>query len=111
MSRVLKRPMFKMGGSTSAGITSGLSRQGYKAAGSVDWGEVDVISEQMKNRYGPVPKQGYNVYDFLTEWGLNMASSPPQGNVIQTAAATARDPYKTFLKGRFFNSLSASACV
>jgi hypothetical protein len=29
-----------------------------------------------------------------------MASSPPQGNVIQTAAATARDPYKNFLKGK-----------
>ncbi len=37
--------MFKMGGSTGAGITSGLSRRGYKEAGSVDWGEVDVISE------------------------------------------------------------------
>ena len=46
MSRVLKRPMFKMGGPADGGITSGLSRQGYKAAGSVDWGEVDVISEQ-----------------------------------------------------------------
>jgi hypothetical protein len=29
-----------------------------------------------------------------------MASSPPMGNVIQTAAGTAREPYKTFLKGK-----------
>ena len=29
MSRVLKRPMFKMGGSTNEGITSGLKRTGY----------------------------------------------------------------------------------
>jgi len=92
--------MFKMGGSTSAGITSGLSRQGYAEAGSVDWGEVDVISEQMKKRYGAVPKQGYNVYDFLTEWGLNMASSPPMGNVIQTAAGTAREPHAKMVEGK-----------
>ena len=31
MSRVLNRPMFKMGGSTGSGITSGLKRQGYDA--------------------------------------------------------------------------------
>ena len=89
-----------MGGSTSPGITSGLSRQGYKAAGPVDFGEVDVIAEQMRNRYGPVPKQGYNVYDFLTEWGLNMASSPPMGNVIQTAAGTARGPHAKMVEGK-----------
>ena len=89
-----------MGGSTSAGITSGLSRQGYAKAGSVDFGEVDVISEQMKKRYGAVPRQGYNVYDFLTEWGLNMASSPPMGNVIQTAAGTAREPHAKMVEGK-----------
>ena len=90
--------MFSMGGSTSAGITSGLSRQGYREAGSVDWGEVDVIADQMKKRYGAVPRQGYNVWDFLTEWGLNMASSPPMGNVIQTAAGTAREPYSKMVE-------------
>ena len=38
MSRVLKRPMFKMGGSASAGITSGLDkpRQNYQDAGPVN---------------------------------------------------------------------------
>jgi hypothetical protein len=38
MSRVLKRPMFKMGGSAGTGITSGLDkpRQQYNEAGSVN---------------------------------------------------------------------------
>ena len=38
MSRVLKRPMFKMGGSAGTGITSGLDkpRQNYQDAGSVN---------------------------------------------------------------------------
>ena len=30
MNRVLKRPMFRMGGSTGTGITSGLDRPKYK---------------------------------------------------------------------------------
>ena len=35
MSRVLKRPMFKMGGSAGTGITSGLDkpRQNYQVGG------------------------------------------------------------------------------
>ena len=35
MNRVLKRPMFRMGGSSGTGITSGLDRPGYKRAGQV----------------------------------------------------------------------------
>jgi len=92
MSRVLKRPMFSMGGSTSAGITSGLSRQGYHAGGN----ELST-QERLLRAVGP---RKSNVYDFLTEWGLNMASMPPQGNVIQTGMAAAKDPHARFLKGK-----------
>jgi hypothetical protein len=92
MSRVLKRPMFKMGGSTSAGITSGLSRQGYHEGGSG-------LSTQERLLRAVGPRKS-NVYDFLTEWGLNMASMPPQGNVIQTGMAAAKDPHERFLKGK-----------
>ena len=30
MNRVLRRPMFRIGGSAGTGITSGLERKGYK---------------------------------------------------------------------------------
>ena len=30
MNRILRRPMFRIGGSTGTGITSGLDRKGYK---------------------------------------------------------------------------------
>ena len=30
MNRVLRRPMFRIGGSAGTGITSGLDRKGYK---------------------------------------------------------------------------------
>jgi len=96
MSRVLKRPMFKMGGSTSAGITSGLSRQGYHAGHSVQTGDSvqDVLTQ-----YGRPPR-GYNVYDFLTEWGLNMVGNPPSGNVIQTAGKEAQIPFGKMVEGK-----------
>jgi hypothetical protein len=110
--RTLRRPMFR-GGSTGTGITSGLDvpRQGYAhEPGHVvqdDWrkkklrdvfggdmtvGEAQELSKQMA--YKP---RGTNVYDFLTEFGLNIASMPPQGNIISTAAAAAKGPHEKFL--------------
>jgi hypothetical protein len=91
--------MFKMGGSTGAGITSGLSRQGYHEGGTDRPIRTRTTPEKILQGYGPAPR-GYNVYDFLTEWGLNMASSPPMGNVIQTAAGTAKEPYSKMMEGK-----------
>ena len=92
MSRVLKRPMFKMGGSTSGGITSGMKRARYVE------GE-KVTAEDILKSYGPAPRSS-NVYDFLIDFGLNIASIPPQGNIISTAAAAARDPFSRFQEGK-----------
>jgi len=92
MSRVLKRPMFKMGGSTSGGITSGLKRSGYAE------GE-KVTAEDILKEYGPAPRSS-NVYDFLIDFGLNIASTPPQGNIISTAASAAREPFSRFQEGK-----------
>ena len=109
--RTLRRPLFR-GGSTGEGITSGLApRQGYAhKPGHVvqeDWrkrkvGDIfggDMTLEQLRNlsqemAYKP---RGTNVYDFLTEFGLNIASTPPQGNIFQTAAAAAKEPHQRFL--------------
>jgi hypothetical protein len=92
MSRVLKRPMFKMGGSTSGGITSGLKRARYIE------GE-RVTAEDILKEYGPAPRSS-NVYDFLIDFGLNIASTPPQGNIISTAASAAREPFSRFQEGK-----------
>ena len=110
--RTLRRPMFRIGGSAGTGVTSGLApRQGYAhEPGHVvqdDWrkrkvGDIfggDMTLEQLRNlsqemAYKP---RGTNVYDFLTEFGLNIASTPPQGNIISTAAAAAKAPYSKFL--------------
>ena len=88
MNRTLKRPMFRMGGSTGTGITSGL--------------------DQPRKQYN----QGSNPYNmgnfapgtgagFLTQFGLDLLSRPPQGNIFQTAAASAKGPFKDFQAAQF----------
>ena len=110
--RTLRRPMFR-GGSTGTGITSGLDvpRQGYAhEPGHVvqdDWrkkklrdvfgGEMTIGQAQELSKQMAYKPRGTNVYDFLTEFGLNIASMPPQGNIISTAAAAAKEPYNKFL--------------
>ena len=100
--RTLRRPMFG-GGSTGTGITSGLApRQGYADnAGQVKQvGDIRGMTiPQLKELAGTMAyrPRGTNVYDFLTEFGLNIASTPPQGNIIQTAAAAAKEPHQRFL--------------
>ena len=81
-----------MGGSTSGGITSGLKRARYVECERV-------TAEDILKSYGPAPRSS-NVYDFLIDFGLNMASIPPQGNIISTAAAAAREPFSRFTEGK-----------
>ena len=99
MSRIFNRPMFKRGGSAGQGITSGLNRPGYALGDSVDIEEVIRLKEKMKPLYGR-PPQGYGVYDFLTDWGLRMASAPPSGNVLQTGAKQAIEPHERLMAGK-----------
>ena len=99
MPRVLRRPMFRTGG-TAEGITSGLSRQGYQGTGQA-WEQFvkkipDIRAEARKATYKP---RGTNVYDFLTEFGLDIASRPPvKGGILATAATSAKEPYQRFME-------------
>ena len=92
MSRVLKRPMFRMGGSTeNVGIMDGM-RQRYQKGDRVD----QILSELDKR----APRVGPDVYDFLQNFGLNILSNPSQGNIFQTAAVAAREPALMLQQGR-----------
>jgi len=92
--------MFKLGGSTGEGITSGLTPRKRFAIGGVDWDEVVRGREQIKGLYGPPPKRGYSGWDALTEFGLNLASGTPRGNIISTAAHEAKEPFEKFTEGK-----------
>ena len=109
MNRTLRRPMFRTGGSAE-GITSGLApRQGYATglsdelrkqkisdvlSGGTTLGEAEDLSRAMA--YKP---RGTNVYDFMTEFGLDLASRPPvKGGILATAATSAKEPYQRFMQ-------------
>jgi len=82
--------MFRIGGSAGEGITSGLApRQGYSLAGDVQQRK-DILQEAV----GSYPDDSFG--NFLIDWGLGMASTPPQGSIFSTAAATAREPFDRF---------------
>ena len=95
MSRTLNRPMFRRGGSADGGITSGL-RQGYKT-GNVAQGATDYINlvETL------APSRGIGAgNEFLMNLGLNLVSNPPSGNILQTFATEAKEPFQQFQKTR-----------
>jgi hypothetical protein len=107
MNRVLKRPMFRMGGSTGTGITSGLDvpRKQYEEAGRVTQG-LDPFVRDVKQTYrrmGAMPTQSPlaagTLPGFLTQFGLNLVSQTPGGNIFQTAGMAAQEPFKQFQAG------------
>ena len=119
MNRTLKRPMFRIGGSPSEGITSGLDRPRMASA------DMDMKIKQLTEAYDSYRKQGGTLSfeefsrlyaeenfnsggrvgyqtggfsaaglpGFLTQFGLNLLSTPPQGGLLSTAAMAARDPF------------------
>ena len=103
--RVLRRPMFRSGGSSGEGITSGLApRQGYNTAGQVN--QLDDLAgltiPQMREvaqgmAYRP---RGRTPADALIEFGLNLASAPPSGSIFSTAAGAAKEPFQRYAKSK-----------
>ena len=99
MNRILKRPMFRMGGAAE-GITSGLDRKPFKngndpydrAIKTTDRFEKDM--DRYKDERSPLLPGGLPA--FLTQFGLNLASATPRGNIIATAAEAAKQPFQTF---------------
>jgi len=100
MNRVLRRPMFRIGGSAGTGITSGLDRKGYKD-GTDEYDRALKTTERFmtdidkfrgeKDSFSPG-----GLPAFLTQFGLNLLSTSPQGNIFQTAAIAAKEPFQTF---------------
>jgi hypothetical protein len=92
MSRILKRPMFRMGGSTeNSGIMDGM-RSRFE-----NGGDVEQVLQELDKR---APAPDYSRSNFLTEFGLNLLSTPPQGNIFQTSAMAARDPFARFQQSK-----------
>ena len=103
MTRVLKRPMFRLGGPANEGITSGLApRQGYQ--GTNNSADQRVMSPMEKKfleqraiteKYAPT-RGGGDLSQFLIDFGLDVASATPSGSIFSTAAQSAKAPYERF---------------
>ena len=99
---ILRRPMFRRGGSAEGGITSGLRRQGYDNGGpSILLQGYPAFKKEYEAQVGPRAKST-NLNDFLINFGLNMASASPTGNVLQTAAMQAKEPFAQFQKTKAY---------
>tara|TARA_R100000655_G_scaffold4182_3_gene13592 strand:+ start:157 stop:1053 length:897 start_codon:yes stop_codon:yes gene_type:complete len=107
-NRILKRPMFRLGGSAeNEGIMDGM-RKRYEQGSNPDdidstyqEGDFNVKpTNQTTQRTGEKPSfrdilvNSPNLSPFLTEFGLNLLSQSPTGNIFQTAATAAKEPYQ-----------------
>jgi len=116
MNRTLKRPMFRMGGSTNSGITSGLDQprkqysQGTDPQDRTFRPNIEQALEAARLSKDPrvndilFPKSGSfspgSGSGFLTSFGLDLMSRPSRGDgfsgLVATAADSAKEPFKTF---------------
>ena len=98
--------MFRMGGSSGTGITSGLNRPGYRNGTDPDPRNVRSLLPQLGSLPPEAPKKPTGlglgtIPGFLTQFGLNLASQAPTGNIFSTAAAAAKEPFETFQQAKF----------
>ena len=121
MNRTLRRPMFRMGGSTE-GITSGLdmpktnaSRQNFKSGKSAEYKSplglkfTEMDLSRFKNQNNNDMESRYNramdfieskrtprtndLNDFLISMGLDLVSRPTSGNIFADVATSAKGPF------------------
>ena len=95
--------MFRIGGSAGTGITTGLDRKGYKD-GTDEYDRALKTTKRFmtdiddfRGDAGAFAPGGKNA--FLTQFGLNLLSTPPTGTgfggLLRTAATAAKEPFET----------------
>jgi len=104
-NRILKRPMFRLGGSAeNEGIMNGMRKRYEKGTKPEDIdstyqeGDFNVNPTNQRTTERPsfrdILVQSPNLSPFLTEFGLNLLSQSPTGNIFQTAATAAKEPFQ-----------------
>ena len=93
MSRTLHRPMFRRGGSTGEGITSGL-RQGYQK------GDLATLKSRLDiiDAYAPEPERPKSraAADFWLNLGTNILAQPGGRPILQTLGTAGREPLQQY---------------
>jgi len=93
--------MFRRGGQADGGITTGL-RQRYDNGGATG---MERIQRDLQIIDQLAPQRGGALNDFMINFGLNMVGNPPTGNIFQTAAKQAQEPFGQFQQTRAKESL------
>ena len=85
MPRILKRPMFRTGGTPNEGIMHGLvNRRGYNLGTRTE----EIVAAM--DKYAPIPKSRFP----LGSIGLNLVSGEYAGDgLLQNIARSAKGPY------------------
>ena len=124
MNRILRRPMFRIGGSAGTGITSGLDKPKrglvdepgkYSQDDQQDRAQLtpEMINTALDEVKGVNTREVKNLLfprsgglrpgslpGFLTSFGLNLASATPTGSgfsgLLATGAKAAQQPFQTF---------------
>jgi len=109
----MNRPMFRKGGSAGEGITSGL-RQGYATnenntvkqndlskidLRNMDMQQIKDLADRMSFQAPPMAPDN-SLRDFKIDFGLDLISRSPGGNIFQTAGAAAKEPFANFRNSR-----------
>jgi len=94
MSRFLHRPMFRRGGSTGEGITSGL-RQGYKEGGELEKLRtmLAIIDQEAPEPERPKSRAGA---DFWLNFGSSILAQPGGRPILQTLGTAGQEPLKQY---------------
>ncbi len=92
--------MFRTGGSTGTGITSGLApRQGYAdPAGIVE--QIQTRKSMIDAIAPRTPRRDNSMNQFLIDFGLNLVSGTPKSNIFATAAEQAKEPFAKFQQAK-----------
>jgi hypothetical protein len=100
MSRILKRPMFRIGGQANEeGIISMATPRKNYQAGGYDMEAIEKIKKAYRQAAGPGPNTRDSLNDLLISGGLNLLSGRGAGKgTLGAVAESFKDPYTTFAK-------------
>jgi len=100
MSRILKRPMFRIGGQANEeGIISMATPRKNYQAGGYDMEAIEKIKKAYRQAAGPGPNTRDSLNDLLISGGLNLLSGRGAGKgTLGAVAESFKDPYAAFAK-------------
>ena len=99
MRRTLNRPMFRRGGEVTTPKRGLVDGPGSYAGLEDVIPTAQDIEDYRSTRPEPAPDRSTS--DFLINFGLDLISRSPTGNIFQTAATSAKEPFKAMQAARY----------